>query len=62
MRVYCHSGKAMAVLGTLMLPRIMKSGVEFDCPFGPAQGYSGGYCCGFCNQHGLDVPWGYNRK
>ena len=59
------SGKAMAVLGNAYAAAIMQSGVEFDYLFGPA--YKGipvaaVTAAALHQQHGIDVPWGYNRK
>ena len=60
-----HSGEALSRLGRFYAARIVQSGVEFDMLFGPA--YKGiplvaATAMALFEQHGLDVPWAFNRK
>jgi orotate phosphoribosyltransferase len=59
------SGRALAALGRCYAQRIVESGVEFDVLLGPA--YKGiplaaATAVALADQHGLDVPFAYNRK
>ncbi len=59
------SGGALAALGRCYAQRIVDSGVEFDVLLGPA--YKGiplaaATAVSLANDHGLDVPFAYNRK
>ena len=59
------SGAALAQLGRCYASAIVDSGVEFDVLFGPA--YKGiplasATAIALANDHGLDVPFAYNRK
>ena len=60
-----HSGEALSRLGRFYAARIMQSGIEFDMLFGPA--YKGiplvaATAMALFEQHGVDVPWAFNRK
>jgi orotate phosphoribosyltransferase len=59
------SGRALAALGRCYANRIVDSGVQFDVLLGPA--YKGiplaaATAVALANDHGLDVPFAYNRK
>jgi orotate phosphoribosyltransferase len=59
------SGEALAALGRFYAQRIVESGIEFDVLMGPA--YKGiplaaTTAVALANDHGLDVPFAYNRK
>ena len=59
------SGRALAALGRCYANRIAASGIEFDVLLGPA--YKGiplatAAAVALANDHGLDVPFAYNRK
>ena len=59
------SGRALAALGRCYANRIVESGMEFDVLLGPA--YKGiplatATSVALANDHGLDVPFAYNRK
>jgi orotate phosphoribosyltransferase len=59
------SGRALAALGRCYAQRIVESGIEFDVLLGPA--YKGiplaaVTAVALANDHGLDVPFAYNRK
>ncbi|RLQ20904.1 orotate phosphoribosyltransferase [Seongchinamella sediminis] len=59
------SGRALAALGRCYANRIAASGIEFDVLLGPA--YKGiplatATAVALANDHGLDVPFAYNRK
>jgi orotate phosphoribosyltransferase len=58
-------GEAAAVLGRCYAAAVVRSGLEFDMLFGPA--YKGiplatATAIGLATQHGLSVPYAYNRK
>lgn len=58
-------GTAAAVLGRCYAAAIVRSGLEFDMLFGPA--YKGiplatAAAIGLAAEHGLSVPYAYNRK
>ncbi len=59
------SGAALAQLGRCYARAIVASGIEFDVLFGPA--YKGiplaaSVSIALADEHGLDIPWAYNRK
>jgi orotate phosphoribosyltransferase len=59
------SGRALAALGRCSAQRIGESGVQFDVLLGPS--YKGiplaaATAVALADQHGLDVPFVYNRK
>ena len=59
------SGRALAALGRCYARRIVDSGIAFDVLLGPA--YKGiplasATAVALADQHGLDVPFAYNRK
>lgn len=59
------SGRALAALGRCYANRIVASEIEFDVLLGPA--YKGiplatATAVALANDHGLDVPFAYNRK
>lgn len=59
------SGRALAVLGRCYARCIVESGVQYDVLLGPA--YKGiplvaATAAALAEQHGLDVPFAYNRK
>jgi orotate phosphoribosyltransferase len=59
------SGRALAALGRCYAARIVESGLQFDVLLGPA--YKGiplaaATAVAMANEHGLDVPFAYNRK
>src|SRR5579864_6164181 len=58
-------GEAAAVLGRCYAAAVVRSGLEFDMLFGPA--YKGiplatATAIGLATQHGLSIPYAYNRK
>jgi len=60
-----NSGTALAQLGRFYAAAIVESGIAFDVLFGPA--YKGiplaaATAVQLAEQHGLDVPWCFNRK
>jgi len=60
-----NTGKSMALLGRHYAQAIIDAGIVFDVLFGPA--YKGiplaaVTAAALYEQHGLDIPWGYNRK
>lgn len=60
-----NTGKSMALLGRHYAQAIIDAGISFDVLFGPA--YKGiplaaVTAAALYEQHGLDIPWGYNRK
>eukprot|EP00450_Noctiluca_scintillans_P038243 CAMPEP_0194479720 /NCGR_PEP_ID=MMETSP0253-20130528/2751_1 /TAXON_ID=2966 /ORGANISM="Noctiluca scintillans" /LENGTH=220 /DNA_ID=CAMNT_0039318989 /DNA_START=67 /DNA_END=729 /DNA_ORIENTATION=+ len=60
-----RTGGALSKLGEFYADRIVASGVEFDCLFGPA--YKGitlvaAVAIALHAKHGRDVPYAYNRK
>ena len=59
------TGRAMATLGRCYAQCIVDSGVEFDLLLGPA--YKGiplgtATAIALADQHGINVPFAYNRK
>lgn len=59
------SGRALATLGRCYAQKIVDSGLHFDVLLGPA--YKGiplaaATAVALADQHGLDVPFAYNRK
>lgn len=60
-----NSGLALAQLGRFYAEAVIASGISFDVLFGPA--YKGiplaaTTAVALAEQHGLDVPWCFNRK
>jgi orotate phosphoribosyltransferase len=60
-----QTGAALAQLGRFYAEALLHSGAEFDMLFGPA--YKGiplvsTIAIALADQHGLDLPYGYNRK
>lgn len=60
-----NTGVALAQLGRFYASAIVDSGIPFDVLFGPA--YKGiplaaATAVALAEQHGLDVPWCFNRK
>jgi orotate phosphoribosyltransferase len=59
------TGSALSTIGRCYAQAIVESGVQFDMLMGPA--YKGiplaaSVAVALSEQHGIDVPWAYNRK